>query len=96
MRPHGARKYTQRAVPSVGGDDDGTNGRRRNGVFRVLPEMFTSPTVGNYLPGNLTEFAEVFDADGSPKFSVDRLTFRGPGVSSYEPDCDFELLRPVQ
>ena len=68
----------------------------RNSVFRVLPEMFTSPTMGNYLPGNLAEFAEVFDADSSPKFSVNRLTFGGPGISSYGPDCDFEVLRPVQ
>jgi hypothetical protein len=62
--------------------------------FRVVPAVLGSPSMGNYLPDDLAEFAAVFEPSGEKEFSVDKLTFAGPGMHAYSPDCDVELLRP--
>lgn len=66
------------------------------GVFRVLPEVLGSPSLGNYLPSDLSEFAEVFSTTiRRYSFSVKKLSFGGPGNSAYAPVCEVEFLRPV-
>jgi hypothetical protein len=69
---------------------------RGPGVFRVLPAVLVSPSLGNYLPSDLSEFAEVFSPVESHHFSVEKLTFGGPGSSAYDPDCQVELLRTAR
>jgi hypothetical protein len=65
-------------------------------AYRVLPAVLGAPSMGNYMPSDLAEFAAVFGARESPRFSVTTLTFAGPGSSAYMPDCDVEFLRPVR
>jgi hypothetical protein len=65
----------------------------QNDTFRVLPAVLGSPSIGNYLPGSLAEFAAVLAPDHRPDFSVEKLKFAGPGTSSYLPGCEAELLR---
>jgi len=69
-----------------------TSGRKDK--FRVLPAVLGSPSMGNYLPTDLKEFAAVLSPDESPSFSVRTLAFDGPGSSAYGPGCEVELLRP--
>jgi hypothetical protein len=64
--------------------------------LRVLPEVLTAPSMGNYLPSDLSEFAQVFSPTSFPNFQVEKLSFGGPGMSSYAPVCGVELLRPVR
>lgn len=81
-------------VPEVTIDVTEKDGR--TDVFRVLPAVLGNPSLGNYLPGNLAEFAEVFQADPRPSFSVEKIVFGGPGASAYARNCDFETLQPSQ
>jgi hypothetical protein len=62
--------------------------------FRVLPAVLGSPSIGNYLPSDLAEFAAVFGNSEIKSFAVEKLKFGGPGASAYSPDCDFEILQP--
>ncbi|HEY6971463.1 MAG TPA: hypothetical protein VJA94_19800 [Candidatus Angelobacter sp.] len=64
-------------------------------IFRVLPAVLVSPSLGDRVPADLKDFAEVFGAGGGHKFSVNTLTFGGPGAAAYNPGCDVEWLRPV-
>jgi hypothetical protein len=64
--------------------------------LRVLPEVLASPSLGNYLPSDLSEFAQVFSPTGIPNFHVDKLSLSGPGQSAYAPVCEVELLRPAR
>ena len=66
---------------------------RRRGVFRVLPAVLVSPSLANYLPSDLSEFADVFRPDENRNFSVEKLRFGGPGSLAYDQNCDLELLR---
>jgi len=66
-----------------------------NHNFRLVPAVLAAPSMGNYLPDHLAEFAAVFEPEQQPSFSVDKLNFGGPGVSAYSPTCEVELLRPV-
>lgn len=68
----------------------------RSDVFRVPLAVVGSPSPGNYLPSNLSEFASVFGDDKSHNFAVERLSFGGPGSFAYVPDCGVEFLRPVR
>jgi hypothetical protein len=63
--------------------------------FRLVPAVLGSPSMGNHLPDNLAEFAEVFEPKQHSSFSVDKLSFGGPGMGAYSPTCDVEWLRPV-
>lgn len=63
---------------------------------RVIPDLFVSPVLGNYLPKNLEQFAAIFQSDTNPTYSVDRIYFGGAGVSAYASVCETELLRPVR
>jgi hypothetical protein len=67
----------------------------RSDVFRIPLAVVGSPSPGNYLPSNLSEFASVFGHDKSHNFAVERLSFGGPGSFAYMPDCAVEFLRPV-
>ena len=55
---------------------------------RVIPDMLGAPVMGNYLPADLEQFAAVFQAEGAPKFSVDRIAFTGRGRMAYSTACE--------
>jgi hypothetical protein len=78
-------------VPTVSANIHESGGVNRSG--RIIPEVLVSPVLGNYLPGTLTQFAAVFSPDGNPSYSVDRITFEGPGIASYSSSCEVEILR---
>ena len=64
--------------------------------FRVVLPVLSSPSMGNFLPNNLPEFAAVFASEQQENLSVvNKVKFTGPGMSSYLPDCEIEFLRPV-
>jgi len=64
-------------------------------TFRVVPAVFVAPSLGDELPTDLKDFAEVFSPHAVPKDRVDSMTFAGPGISSYNPTCDVQWLRAV-
>ena len=64
--------------------------------FRVLTEVLAAPSLGNYLPSDLSEFAQVFSPTGTPNFQVEKLSFGGPGKGAYAPVCEVEFLRPAR
>jgi len=70
-------------------------GKWARGEFRILPEVLETPSLGNFLPSNLSQFAAVFDSTEGPSFYVDRLSFGGPGSDAYAPECEVALLRSV-
>ena len=57
---------------------------------RVILDVLTSPVLGSYLPRTLDQFAKVF-AGAIPDYSIDRISFEGPGLSSYSPVCQVGL-----
>jgi len=61
---------------------------------RIVPQLLAAPSMGSYLPCNLTDMATVFAPKSAPDFAVTGITFGGPGAAYYEELCDFELLRP--
>jgi hypothetical protein len=70
-------------------------GEATDEIFRVIPDVLGQPSMGNYLPNSLSEFAQVFDAGKVPSFSVASISFGGPGISSYARNCNLQLLRAV-
>jgi hypothetical protein len=62
---------------------------------RVIPEMLVSPVLGNYLPGNLAQLGELFQAGVDRDYSVRQIQFEDFGSVAYAPTCEAELLRPV-
>jgi hypothetical protein len=64
--------------------------------FRIVPEVLTSPVLGNYLPASLAEFSSVLAARANLTPAVRKLTFGGPGISSYSPACNVEFLVPAR
>jgi hypothetical protein len=63
---------------------------------RVIPEVLVSPVLGNYLPGDLSQFYAVFDPGGQRRYSVDHVLFNTSGNSAYSSSCDVEMLRVIQ
>jgi hypothetical protein len=80
-------------VPPVMMDVNGKDGRI--GTFRVLLPVLGAPSLGNYLPSSLAEFAEVFGERKDRNFSVAKLEFRSLGKSAYRQDCEVEFLRSL-
>ena len=80
-------------APSVSIATHETGGSTRSG--RILPDVLVSPVLGNYLPGNLSQFAALFRPGVNPGYSVDQLAFEGPGSKSYSSSCEVEILRPA-
>ena len=68
---------------------------RRSRDFRVVLPVLSSPSIGNFLPNSLAEFAAVFASEQQQSFSVNKLKFAGPGMRAYSPDCDVQFLRPT-
>jgi len=64
-------------------------------VFRVMPEVLQSPVLGNFLPDTLPEFAVLFTPDSHPQAGTSRISFSGPGISAYGPQCGIEFLVPA-
>lgn len=62
-------------------------------AFRFLPAVAVAPSIGNYLPVTVAEFAAVFDDNRTPDFFVKALSFDGPGATAYPESCDFQWLR---
>jgi hypothetical protein len=61
----------------------------------VLLPVLGAPSLGNYLPSSIREFAEVFDECKDRDFSVAKLDFRSLGKSAYRQDCEVEFLRAM-
>jgi hypothetical protein len=80
-------------VPAVMMDVSGTDGRTQS--FRVLLPVLGAPSLGNYLPRSLDEFAGVFSEREYRDFSVANLRFRSLGKSAYRQDCEAEFLRAL-
>jgi hypothetical protein len=78
-------------VPPVSISVHETTGVTR--VARVIPEVLVSPVLGTYLPGTLSQFAEVFSPGARPGYSVDRIRLDGPGTAAYAHTCEVQLLR---
>ena len=62
---------------------------------RIVPQLLVAPSMGTYLPCNLTDMATVFAPESVPDFAVAKITFGGPGGAFYQDLCDFELLRVI-
>jgi len=71
------------------------NGTGRAGLFRVLPSVLAAPSMGNFLPSDLVQFAAVFAVQPVQGFSVDKIALGGPAMSAYSHECEAELLHPV-
>ena len=67
---------------------------RAGNPLRIVPEVLASPSLGNYLPATLYEFASVLDPNANPPPAIRKLTFAGPGMSSYSSMCVVEFLVP--
>lgn len=78
-------------VPEVSVEVQEPGGVRR--TARIIPGLLVNPVLAN-LPGTLAEFAEIFQAEAQPTYSVDWLRFTGKGTESYAGSCEVELLRP--
>jgi hypothetical protein len=79
-------------VPPVNMSVHETGGEVRE-ARRILPGVLVSPVLGTYLPGNLAQFAAVFEPGTNPGYSVDRVEFGGDGTTSYASTCEVEFLR---
>ena len=71
------------------------NGTGRADLFRVLPSVLAAPSMGNFLPSDLVQFAAVFGVQPVQGFSVDKIALGGPAMSAYSRECEAELLHPV-
>jgi hypothetical protein len=80
-------------VPEVRMELSETDRPPRN--FRVIVPLLEAPSLGNYLPTNLAEFAEVFGEREDRDFSVSKLEFRSLGKSAYRQDCEVKFLRAL-
>jgi hypothetical protein len=72
--------------------------RQANGAVRrdrVIPEMLATPVLGNYLPGRLVQYAQLFESKVSGADSVDRISFEDPERTAYAADCAVELLGEI-
>jgi hypothetical protein len=85
------RKLVAR-VPPVTMTVHETGGEARP-ARRIIPEVLVSPVLGNYLPGNLAQFAKLFESGTNPGYSVNRIEFGGDGASAYTSACEVEFLR---
>jgi hypothetical protein len=65
-------------------------------TYRNVPEVLSAPVLGASLPGDLREFAEVFEDNSSPDFRNRSVVFGGPGAETYGPICVAHLLQPVK
>jgi len=71
------------------------NGTGRVDLFRVFPSVLGAPSMGNFLPSDLAQFAAVFGLQPVQGFSVDKIALGGPATSDYSHECEAELLHPV-
>jgi hypothetical protein len=71
----------------------------RSGLFRVLPAVLVSLSVGNYLPSDLSELAVVFGSDERYNFSVKKLSRCACGIPcliKYRPTQGAVVLEPLR
>lgn len=80
-------------VPEVTMTVETAKGNAR--IFRVPVAVLGAPSAGNHLPTDLQEFAQVFSANGTPEFSIRKITFGGSGMWAYAAKCSVEYMRPV-
>ena len=81
----------QNAAVSISVSDESGTARHA----RVIPEVLVSPVPGNFLPGNLKEFAAVFDASDR-FFHTNRIAFEDSGSRAWEKTCDGKWFRAVR
>jgi len=72
-----------------------SEGDGRTKSFRAILPVLGAPSLGNYLPSSLAEFAEVFNQREDRDFSVAKLEFRSLGKSAYQQDCEVRFLRAL-
>jgi len=63
---------------------------------RVIPEVLVTPVLGNYLPGNLAQFAALFGTGVDRGYYVSQILFEDSGSAAYASTCEAEVLRPVR
>jgi hypothetical protein len=63
--------------------------------FRVIVALFETPSLGNYLPSSLSEFAEIISEREDRNYSVTKLEFRSLGKSAYQQNCHVSFFRAV-
>jgi hypothetical protein len=80
-------------VPEISSVAHETGGTTRSA--RIIPDVLVSPVLG-YMPGTLSQFAAVFHPTVDPAYSVDRISFVGPGSASYDSSCQVEILRATR
>lgn len=80
-------------VPPVMMDIYGKDGRSQ--TFRVLLPVLGAPSLGNYLPSSLTDFAELFSERDDRDFFVTKIEFRSSGRAAYNQDCQIEFFRAL-
>ena len=71
---------------------------QRNGTTRqdrVIPEMLATPVLGNYLPGSLRQYAQLFESGVSSADIVDRIWFEDSESVAYAANCAVELLGEI-
>jgi hypothetical protein len=88
---NGALRKLLFRVPEIRMSIDENDGDRVD--FRIVPEVLSSPVMGNYLPNSKEDLAALLDPTAVPEKLVDRLTFAGPGIASYGDTCEVEFLR---
>lgn len=80
--------------PSVFMIVHGTDGYNRSA--RLIPEVISSPVMGNFLPNNLPQFAAVFYPGAALGYSVDNVMFVSSENEAYSPTCEVEILRAIR
>lgn len=66
------------------------NGQKR--AYRTLLQVTESPSIGNQIPADLAQFAELFKTQSNPDFYAQSIEFGGPGTTAYEESCQLQFL----
>ena len=62
----------------------------------IIPKVLVSPVLGNYLPGDLSQFYEIFSPKLPRDYSVDQIVFKPPQSWAYASTCEVETLGPAR
>jgi hypothetical protein len=70
-----------------------TQQNSHNKVYRTLLQVTEFPSLGNQIPTDLAQFAELFKAQSNPSSYAQSIEFGGPGSSSYKESCQLQFLQ---
>jgi len=62
-------------------------------IHRVSIPVLQSPSIGNYLPTALSQYAQIFEDRPKVDFVISSIEFSGPGSYSYKNPCEFVFLQ---